>query len=405
MTPPSEPDAAQRLKIALLAPVATADVARHLDGPVAGLPAGYLGAPLTGVLIGELLRRGHEVAGITVDYRMPGREPVVARGPGFELHVLPGRPHAWRFNGWRPGRALDGFLCERQALVATLAAVRPDVVHAHWTYEFALAALDSGLPTLVTAHDSPRRIWSLTRSPYRALRARMARQVLSRAPRLTVVSDDLARDLAPDAPAAPMVVPNPVAPWVFALGSARVRAAGQRIAMVCNGWGPLKNAEAALQGFALLRQFNPRAELHAFGHDFGTGESAERWAAAHSIGNGVVWHGHLPHRALIDRLATLDLLLHPALEESFGVVVAEAMALGLPVVAGARSGAVPWVAGPGQWLVDVRSPQAIRDALATALSDPARYALASIAGRRRASEQFTAEAVVDAYLALYRGLG
>jgi hypothetical protein len=97
------------------------------------------------VLIGELLRQGHQVLGITVDYRLGGQAPVVARGPGFELHVLPGRLRAWRFNGWQPGRALDAFRVERQALVATLAALRPDVVHAHWTYEFALAALDSGL--------------------------------------------------------------------------------------------------------------------------------------------------------------------------------------------------------------------------------------------------------------------
>jgi len=393
-----------RLRIAIVAPIASADVAAHLDGVAQGLPAGYLGAPLTGVLIGELLRQGHQVLGITVDYRLGGQAPVVARGPGFELHVLPGRLRAWRFNGWQPGRALDAFRVERQALVATLAALRPDVVHAHWTYEFALAALDSGLPTVVTAHDSPRLVWRLTRSPYRALRLRMALQVLSRAKCLTTVSDYLAHELAPDAVATPVVVPNPVAPWIFEAGTERLRPAGQRIAMVGNGWGPRKNAEAALQGFAMLRQFNPRAELHVYGQDFGPGQAAERWATAHSIGGGVTWHGFVPHRSLIEALAGHDVLLHPALEESFGVVLAEAMALGLPLVAGARSGAVPWVAGPAQWLVDVRSPQAIRDALAEALSDPVRHAVASIAGRRRARALFTAEAVVEAYSALYRGL-
>jgi len=35
----------------------------------------------------------------------------------------------------------------------TLLRCRPDVVHAHWIYEYALGALATGLPTVVTAHD------------------------------------------------------------------------------------------------------------------------------------------------------------------------------------------------------------------------------------------------------------
>lgn len=392
----------QRLKIAILAPIASADVAAYLDPAVHDLPAGYIGAPLIGVLIGELLRQGHEVVGITVDYRLSGRAPVVARGPGFDLHILPGRARAWRFNGWRPGRAWDAFRFERRALAATLAQVRPDVVHAHWTCEFALAALDTGLPTVVTAHDSAHLIWRITRSPYRWLRARMARRVLARAPCLTTVSDYLAQLLAGQASAPPRVVPNPVAPWVIERGAARDAPRGLRVAMVGNGWGPRKNAQPALRAFALLRQRLPGAELHLFGHDFGPGEAAQRWAAAKGLDNGLQFHGALPHRSLIERLNGLDVLLHPALEESFGVVLAEAMALGLPLVAGARSGAVPWVAGDAQWLVDVQSPAAMAQAIEQSLTDVARYASASKAGRARVLGLFAPAAVVGAYLAHYR---
>ena len=39
--------------------------------------------------------------------------------------------------------------------VALIRDFKPDVVHGHWTYEFALGAMDTGLPCGVTAHDSP----------------------------------------------------------------------------------------------------------------------------------------------------------------------------------------------------------------------------------------------------------
>ena len=393
----------------MAAPIASADVRRRLHAPNQDLPAGYLGAPLTGLLIDALLGLGHEVTAITVDYQLGGHEAVVAKGPGFELHILPGRRHAWRFNAWRPGRMLDGFRFERQAIANTIVQSQADVVHAHWTYEFALAALASGVPHVVTAHDSPRQLLRLARGPYLALRAWMALRVLRQVQCLTAVSDPLAAALArdlgrpwPGSRAGPLVVPNPVADLAVAAGQLRVRPAARRVAMVCNGWGRWKNPEPALRAFSLVRAQWPDAELHLFGLDFGRGERAQQWVHQHLQPDGMTFHGHLPHSELLRRLEPLDLLLHPALEESFGVVLAEAMALGLPVVAGETSGAVAWVVGSQQWLVDVRSAPAMAGAVMQALSDPARYAQASQAGRARVAEAFTVAAVTDAYVELYR---
>lgn len=58
-------------------------------------------------------------------------------------------------------------------------------------------------------------------------------------------------------------------------------------------------------------------------------------ATASRVTAGVVFHSTMLHRELIRRLYALDLLLHPSREESFGVAIAEAMALGLPLVASA----------------------------------------------------------------------
>ena len=390
------------MDLCFVAPVASADIAPLLHDPAQPLPAGYTGAPLTAVLIGELLRAGHRVHALTVDYHLPpGSRAARAEGERFVFEVLPGRRRAWRFEAGRPGRALDAFADERRALLHAITAASPELVHAHWSYEFALAAIDSGLPHVVTAHDSPRQVWRYTRSPYRALRWWMARGALRRAHCVTAVSDYMAAEVQPMARVPVQVVPNPVAAQALALGRERAAPAARRIGMVCNGWDRRKNPEPALRAFVRLRPGLPGAELHLFGADFGPGEQAQRWLAAQGGAEGIVFHGRLPHHELLVRLAGLDLLLHPALEESFGVVVAEAMALGLPVVAGTRSGAVPWVAGQQQWLVDVTAEDAIEAAAAQALSDTARYAAASRAGRQRVLAQFSPTTVAERYLGLY----
>ena len=390
------------MKICLTGPIATQDVLHLLHPGPAPLPAGYGGAPLTAVLMEQLLALGHEVVGITVDYTLPAHSaPVRLLGDRFTLVVLPGRRRAWRFNGASPGRVLDLFRQERQAINQAVSDAACDVVHAHWTYEFALGAIDSGTPHVITAHDSPRQVLKYTRSPYRALRWLMAREALAKACCVTAVSDYMAREVQAMARVPVAVVPNPVARHVLARGQARVAPVGQRVGMVCNGWGVLKNPKPALLGFAQLRQREPRAELHVFGADFGPGQRAQTWANAKQCADGVTFHGAVPHRQLIASLAGMDLLLHPALEESFGVVVAEAMALGLPVVAGINSGAVAWVAGPGQWLCDVRSADAICAGLADAFANKVAYAKASQAGLLRVQNSFSPVAVVAAYLAAY----
>ena len=50
-----------------------------------------------------------------------------------------------------PGRSF--FRRERKALTDFMKRYSPDIVNAQWSYEFALAALDSRIPTIVTVRD------------------------------------------------------------------------------------------------------------------------------------------------------------------------------------------------------------------------------------------------------------
>lgn len=87
------------------------------------------------------------------------------------------------------------------------------------------------------------------------------------------------------------------------------------------------------------------------------------------------------------------------------MTIAEAMALGLPVVAGEDSGAVSWVLGVdngGGALVDIRSPEKIAAALLAILTDPALYERYSTQGHARACAYFSSSSVAHAYLEHYR---
>ena len=390
------------MHIGLVGPIATRDVRSLLHDEGAELPAGTEGAPLLGTIARELIARGHRVSAFTLSGGLPLRRDgmVRARGPSFELHCVPWRPRAWPFNGRRPGRIVDLYAFERRGLRDAISSARPELIHAHWTYEFAWAALRTGIPHLVTCHDSPFVVARFERNPkqaaYRWLRAGIAMHVLRHAGCVTTVSPYMVDQVQSLCRVPVGVVPNPISVRA-PVASPRARSGRFRILMVINGWGPRKNGDAGLLACALLRQRVPAVELHLFGSGTQPGGPAwQQWQRQGAQGH-VVFNGAVPHDTVLDAMADGDLLLHPALEESFGAVLAEAMAAGLPVVAGRDSGAVSWVVGNAGVLVDVTRPEAMADAMASLIADPGALAALARRGRERVSDRFSAGAVTAQY--------
>jgi glycosyltransferase involved in cell wall biosynthesis len=138
-----------------------------------------------------------------------------------------------------------------------------------------------------------------------------------------------------------------------------------RIATVLNGWGDLKNPQAAIKAFALLRRELPEAEMFMYGTDFEEGGIASRWAASKGLSQNIHFCGFLLPHDLQRELKEMSMLLHPALEEACPLTLLEAMALGLPIIAGHDAGGVPWVLDEGRagFLTDVRDPSKIAQAM------------------------------------------
>jgi glycosyltransferase involved in cell wall biosynthesis len=176
-------------------------------------------------------------------------------------------------------------------------------------------------------------------------------------------------------------VPNGVGEHWFAAGAARVSRPTRgvlRIALV-----NMKGVPVALRAFArLVREREASLELfgsHALESDY------RRMAEELGIAERVRFRGFVANAGLPAEVAQADVLLHPTESESFGVVLAEAAALGLPVVA-SRVNAVPEVVHDGT--TGVLCPLGDADAFARGLrllaDDPDLRARMARAARERA---------------------
>jgi glycosyltransferase involved in cell wall biosynthesis len=358
------------MRIAITGQLSLPQLADLLDDS-AVIPTGLGGTPPLPE-IRALIERGHDVSIVTLD---PGvTSEVVLRGDRLTVYVGPFRQRR---------AARDGFRTERQFVAQKLLQCSPEVVHAHWTYEFALGALASGIPTVVTAHDAPlvalrhhlpnshaRPFLGQVPSAFHwSVRAAMAALVARRANHLIAVSPYVERHFrhALRYRGEITVLPNLMSPTLGRPGSIKEPSPteGTQFITILSSWSALKNGAAAIEAFAEVRGRVPHASLRMIGHGFEPGGPAESWAAERFLTDGIMFVGPLTHDLVLDSLARADILVHPALEESCCMVIAEAQLSGVAVIGGAHSGGVPWQLDYNRAgrLVDVQTTSSLAKAM------------------------------------------
>lgn len=368
------------MRIGIIGPVATMDVKDLLDIPdCLSAPPGYPGAPFMATLISTYLKMGHEVVAFTSDQTLdPDSTPIHLDGNNFRLWLCPARSNATLPHRGRLGRICDFFHLERQKLALALAQEKVAILHAHWTYEFAMAAKDSGIPAIATMHDVPGEILHLTLSPYYLGRYLMAQRVFASNLPLTVVSSHMVSGLKQKGIIPVGVIANPLPARLKNTGTSQrenpVHNKTSVISMIPGYWSKIKNPLPGIRAFANIRKTTGNnTELHLYGPDFGSGGKAEKYIRAAGINlDGITLCGHMQHGKLLENLSASDVLVHTSVTESFGMAVAEAMVLGVPVIGGARSGAIPWLLdyGAAGQLVDIRDVGAIEAAILRVLNQP-----------------------------------
>jgi len=254
------------------------------------------------------------------------------------------------------------------SLAARRASRDADLVHAHWLPAGAVA-LTTGKPFVVqlwgTDVELARRAKSLARRVLRRARlvicasnalADSARELGAREVRVIPSGVDVPEEVADEAEPPEVLFAGRLSPEK---GILELVEAANGMTLVVAGDGPLRDRVPGALGF-------------------------------------------VPHHALGPLYERAAVVAVPSHREGFGVVCAEAMAYGRPVVAGAVGGLLDLVAdGETGLLVPPRDVPALREALERLIGDRELRRRMGAAARERVRSRFAWPAVTDATLAAY----
>lgn len=371
-----------------------ASINREVGGPAVTVPR----------LASALSALGAATTLATLDYARLGPQPALH---GVRLKSLPAGRLARGLRGWSP---------RFSAKVMRLAEAA-DVVHNHglWMFPnlYARRAAQNGRVPLVLSPRGMLDEWSLRRSP---LRKSVAWRLFERenldSARLfhaTSAAEALAiRAVRLEQPIA--VIPNGVdVPEQAGLAERAVlerdfpALRGKRWLLFLSRLHPKKGIAELLRAWRSLGATAAGWHLVLAGPDLdGHGASLRRLAAELGLEDRVAFTGMLSGAAKTSALANAELLVLPTHSENFGLVVAEALAHGTPVI---TTRATPWreleASSSGWWIEDL--PEALQAALETALR-LAPQALRDMGARGRALvlEKYSWDRVGRDMLAAYR---
>lgn len=288
----------------------------------------------------------------------------------------------------------------RHSLALADCARTADVIHAHWTISGAaglFARWRYQRPLLVTVQGSD--IFQVTKHP---IGAWLTRTLLQRAQRVTALSQALkTATTAIGVPAEQIeVIPNGVDVRSFA---PPVDAQRQPVILFVGYLIARKGVRYLLDALPPVLQALPNFRAVLIGD--GPEENALRQqAAALGIAERVEFLGFLPQEQVRHWMQRATVFVLPSLEEGQGVVLLEALASGLPVVASRVDGIQEVVTNQVGVLVEPAQPPALAAALLNLLQNPSQWAALSQQARQHMLNHYDWDQIANRYLELYQEL-
>ena len=157
---------------------------------------------------------------------------------------------------------------------------------------------------------------------------------------------------------------------------------------------PRKGIDVLAEAWPAVHQALPGCELHIVGRDM------TNWSTRIPNDCAITYHGHLGDAELQNLRATCRVQVVPSRFESFGLVVLEAWAAGMSVVA-ASVGGLPEVVGDAGALVPGEDSSALAAALITSIDEKHAMKM-SAAGQQRLRSHFSAQSWGESAVRTYQ---
>lgn len=312
-------------------------------------------------------------------------------------------------------RGLNGKTRFAQFVRAYLQAARhvvkktgPQVIHAHWWlpggFIGAVVSKLTGTPLVITTHGTD--VAQLERAAWAKTPARFA---FAQASAITCGSaylrNELVRQGVADADKI-QVIPMPVNP-LFVQDTLSPRSKpndGFKILTVAR-LTRQKSIDTLIEALGILRARGIDARLEIAG-DGDQRASLEEQVRSLQVEPQVKFLGLVPQSELPARYADCDAFVLPSVREGMGLVLAEALLCGAPVVA-TNSGGVTDIVKHGQTglLFPERDANAMADALERYARDPGYAAQLARAGHVHVMEHYTPRHVAEHFFQVYERVG
>lgn len=278
----------------------------------------------------------------------------------------------------------------------------PDLIHAHsalWGGVAARHIAESyGLPFIITEHSS-----AFGRDLLKTWQEDDIHDAFSAAVAVIAVSKTLARDIQHLVPQGKIsVVPNMVNTDFFNLPPHR-RSADPCSFVTVAGLESNKGVDSLIQAFANAFGENRNVRLVVVG-DGRSRKSLEELAVSLKISDQVTFAGQLSRSGVRRELWDANIFVLASRIETFGVVLIEAMATGLPVVATRSGGPEEIITDDVGWLVEPENVESLADALEAAYEDESAMRLRAGKIREHVVDHFSEEVVTARLRDIYRSV-
>ncbi len=350
-------------------------------------------------LAAGLRRSGVDVQVATTDLRRD--TPFERLPPSADAYGFPVRRHrAWKF-----AEVPHGLGIATPSMLLDALDAHADLLHAHaygtfptWAGSFA-RSLDGAALVVTTHSDRGRR--STAKRAFDRLVPRFTLRQASRVIALTRHEAGFLASLGVEEDRI-AVIPNGIDLAEFSgFPSARLPRTGVTALFAGRLDPSQKGLEFLVRALAAL----PRAadvRVRLVGEDWGAAGPLGGLAERLGVADRLTFVGPVPRKNLLEEYARADLFVLPSLFEPFGIVLLEAMAAGLPVVA-TRVGGIPEVVADGETalLVEPADAAELGAAILRLAESPERRVVLGARGRQRA-RAYSWDALVPRVLEVYR---